>query len=71
MRALVDFDASHIRTLDELARKQRRSRASLIRDAVSEYLNQHAAATFDQAFGLWGEHKVDGLGYQEAMRREW
>jgi hypothetical protein len=25
----------------------------------------------DDAFGLWGKRKVDGLAYQEKVRREW
>lgn len=71
MRALVDIDETQIRALDQLARKHRRSRAALIRDAVSEYLRQRPPAALDEAFGLWGDRKVDGLNYQEDLRSEW
>ena len=71
MRALVDIDEIQIRALDQLARKHKRSRAALIRDAVAEYLRQRSPSPLDEAFGLWGDRKLDGLRYQEEIRSEW
>ena len=71
MRALVDIDDSHIRELDRLAKDQKRSRAALIREAVVDYLDKHAQKTAEDAFGLWGKRKIDGLAYQEKARSEW
>lgn len=71
MRALVDIEESQIRELDRLARKQRQSRAALIREAVADYLGKHARNTTEDAFGLWGTRAVDGLAYQEKIRSEW
>jgi predicted transcriptional regulator len=71
MRALVDIDDSHIRELDRLAKDQKRSRAALIREAVVDYLDKRAQRTAEDAFGLWGKRKVDGLAYQEKVRSEW
>ncbi|MBI1774584.1 MAG: CopG family transcriptional regulator [Proteobacteria bacterium] len=71
MKALVDIGESEIRALDELARKAKRSRAALIRQAIAEYLGKHRHAQERDAFGLWGNHRVDGLAYQERMRGEW
>ncbi|MCC2689436.1 MAG: transcriptional regulator CopG-like protein [Rhizobiaceae bacterium] len=71
MRALVDIDERQIKELDLLARKQKLSRAALIREAVSDYLDKRAAITEQNAFGLWGERKIDGLAYQKKVRREW
>jgi metal-responsive CopG/Arc/MetJ family transcriptional regulator len=71
MRTLVDIDALHIRALDGMADREKRSRAALIRQAVAEYLEKRAASPLDHAFGLWGDRKIDGLEYQERLRSEW
>ena len=71
MRALINIDEKQIRELDRVARRENRSRASVIREAVSDYLQRRPADAGDDAFGLWGQRKVDGLAYQEKMRGEW
>ena len=71
MRALVDIEKQQIERLDELARRQKKSRAALIRHAVREYLDTRTAESAESAFGLWGERGVDGLKYQERVRSEW
>ena len=71
MRTLVDLVDAQVEALDRLARKQERSRASIIREAVDEYLDRHRHANQDEAFGLWRDRAVDGLDYQENMRAEW
>jgi metal-responsive CopG/Arc/MetJ family transcriptional regulator len=71
MRALIDIDEKQIQELDKLARDKKRSRASLIREAVADYLQARSSETVDDAFGLWGKRKVDGLAYQEKARTEW
>lgn len=71
MRALIDIDEKQIRKLDHLAKEQRRSRASVIREAVSDYLDRKAVETDKDAFGLWGQRKIDGLAYQDKIRGEW
>ena len=49
-----------------------RSRAALIREAVSLYLVQHPS-NFDDlpAFGIWRDKQVDSLAYEDALRAEW
>lgn len=71
MRTLIDIEDESIRQLDELAARRKRSRAALIRDAVSDYLERNAVERPGEAFGLWRERKVDGLDYQEKLRSEW
>ena len=71
MRTLINMDEQQIRELDRLARNQNRSRASVVRDAVSDYLQRQTKGAHKDAFGLWGQRKVDGLTYQEKMRGEW
>ena len=71
MRTLIDIEEESVRELDRLAVRQKRSRASLIRQAVSDYLERNAVEDSGEAFGLWGERKTDGLAYQEKLRSEW
>lgn len=71
MRTLVDIGEPQIQELDELSRADRRSRAALIREAVDDYLAKRRAKRGGDAFGLWGKRKMDGLAYQEKVRREW
>lgn len=71
MRALIDINEKQIRELDRLAKHQKRSRASVIREAVSDYLHRKTAASAQDAFGLWGERKIDGQAYQDKIRDEW
>lgn len=71
MRALVDMSDTQVEALDALAREQRRSRASLIRAAIDDYLARHRQDEFVDAFGLWGGDGPDGLTYQEKVRGEW
>lgn len=71
MRTLIDIEDESIKRLDELAARRKRSRAALIRDAVSDYLERNAVRQAGEAFGLWRERKVDGLDYQEKLRSEW
>ena len=71
LRILVDLPASQIQALAELCKQVRLPRAAVIREAVTEYLERHSAATVDEAFGLWGNTAPDGLAYQEKARSEW
>ena len=71
MRILVDIGDSQIQALDAMSKQGKRSRAALIRDAVGEYLLRRRPKQPTGAFGLWSEHGVDGLAYQEKIRAEW
>jgi metal-responsive CopG/Arc/MetJ family transcriptional regulator len=71
MRILVDIGDPQIQVLDAMSKQSKRSRAALIRDAVGEYLSRRRPKQPTAAFGLWGEHGIDGLTYQEKIRAEW
>ena len=71
MRTLVDLGESQIKALDELSKKEKRSRAALVRQAIDDYLAKHRGQREGEVFGLWGNRKVDGLAYQERVRSEW
>ena len=71
MRTLVDIGDAQIQALDELSKKEKRSRAALIREAIDDYVGKRRGGRQGDAFGLWGKRKVDGLAYQEKVRGEW
>jgi metal-responsive CopG/Arc/MetJ family transcriptional regulator len=71
MRTLVDIEERDLLLLDRLATEAKRSRAALIREAIGDFLRHRRAPSEEQAFGLWGKGKVDGLAYQRKIRSEW
>lgn len=72
-RFLVDVPAEDVQRLDEIAKREGKSRAAVLREAVSNYLEASGKEGFEKYFGLWERHgsKVDGLEYQRELRREW
>ncbi|WP_404405986.1 ribbon-helix-helix protein, CopG family [Pelagibacterium halotolerans] len=71
MRTLIDIKEPQLRQLDLLAKKEKRPRAALIREAIGAYLDQRSEKAVTEAFGLWGQREVDGLAYQNKIREEW
>ena len=71
MRISVDVGDAQLEELDELSKTEKRSRAALIREAIDDYLAKRPRKHQGDAFGLWGQRKVDGLVYQERVRSEW
>jgi metal-responsive CopG/Arc/MetJ family transcriptional regulator len=71
MRTLVDLGDTQIQALDEMSKREKRSRAALIRQAIDDYLAKRRTKQDGDAFGLWGVRKVEGLSYQEKVRSEW
>jgi metal-responsive CopG/Arc/MetJ family transcriptional regulator len=52
-RILVDLPDEDIKWLDRLADEQGKSRAALLREAVSAYRGGRSANWLDRGFGLW------------------
>ena len=71
MRTLVDLTDRQVATLDALSKREARSRAALIRQAIDDYLAKRRSEQEADAFGLWGKRKVDGLTYQNKVRSDW
>ena len=73
MRFLADIPDDDLKWLDDLAREQGKSRAAVVRDAVSSFRHREDKAGIEKYFGLWERHgsKVDGLAYERALRDEW
>ena len=73
MRFLVDIPEDDLKRLDDLARKESKSRAAVLREAVSNYISAQSKEGFEKYFGLWERHgsTVDGLDYERKLRDEW
>ena len=71
MRTLVDLDDAQVLELDNVAKRAKRSRAALIREAIADYLSRTRRDAASDAYGIWGKRKVDGLAYQKSLREEW
>ena len=71
MRTVIDVPDDIIQSLDQFGSSQKRSRASLIREALVEYLRNKKAPDAESAFGLWKEAPKDSLKYQQTLREKW
>jgi metal-responsive CopG/Arc/MetJ family transcriptional regulator len=72
MRTLVDIPDNDMKELSRRSRAEKRSRASLIRDAIAAYLRQGASKKEIPGFGLWKDYPIeDGVEYQRKIRSEW
>ena len=74
MRVLTDIPEEDIEKLDALAKRQGKSRAAEIRDAVKLYLVQNSDNNdwIQRGRGFWkGREDIgDGLEYQLAIRED-
>ena len=70
MRTLVDIPDKQLKALTRLSKAKKRSRAAIIREAVTTYLDREKTDVIESAFGLWGDRVVDGLEYQRKLREE-
>jgi hypothetical protein len=71
MRTIIDLPADQLEALDSLCEREGISRAEGVRRAVAEHVRQHQSDRASQAFGLWRARGVDGLAYEQRLRREW
>ena len=72
MRTIVEIPDEVVQALDRVCVHEKRSRAALIREAVSSYLSRNSPDPSDSgAFGIWKHRNVDGVKYQRQLRNEW
>jgi Ribbon-helix-helix protein, copG family len=72
-RFLVDVPVEDVRKLDEIAKRDGKSRAAVLREAVANYLALGNNDWLDAGFGLWAKYGFteDGMDYQDRLRNEW
>lgn len=71
MRTIIELPEEQIEALDGICRRERISRAEAIRRAVTLLVRERGIDAASGAFGLWRARRVDGLEYQQRLRREW
>lgn len=72
MRTIIEIPKEVVEELDRIGTNENRSRASLIRDAIDDFLETKTDRTDKTAsFGIWKNRNVDGLDLQQALRSEW
>lgn len=72
-RILADLPDEDIRWLDQLAEQQGKSRAAMLREAVSAFRSEQGGDALETGFGLWARHGIsmDPLEYDRERRAEW
>jgi hypothetical protein len=76
MRTLVDIPEEDISWLDARARAEGKSRAAVVREAVSSFRAEQAKPVdkswIDEGAGYWRDRTdmVDAVGYQRALRHD-
>jgi hypothetical protein len=72
-RILTEIPDDDVKELDAIARREGKSRAAVLREAISNFLAEGAKEGFEKYFGLWERHgsTVDGLDYERKLRGEW
>ena len=75
MRILVDIPDDDLAIINSVVKAQAISRAEFIRRAIAQSLTArrktHIEKARKAAFGLLAGRSVDGMEYQERIRREW
>lgn len=72
MRTLIDLPEEDIRWLDRLAAEQGKSRAAVVREAVSAYRVEASRDWIGRGAGYW-KHRADigdAVEYQRELRRD-
>ena len=70
MRFLADIPDDDVKWLDRLAAETGKSRAALLREAVSLFRHASGKEGIEQFFGLWASTE-DGVAFQRRVRRNW
>ena len=70
MRTLIDIPDDQAAPLAEACRRNDISRAEAIRRAIALFLKQQVSEV-DAAYGLWKDRGIEGIEFQERLRKEW
>ena len=70
MRTIIELHAEQLDGLDVVCRRDSISRAEAIRRAIDAMIAREEPARA-KAFGLWRGRGIDGVEYQETLRKEW
>ncbi len=73
MRTIIDIPDMQVKVLNQLSKKKKVSRAEIIRQALTNYIAKctRQKKSYNNAFGLWEDKKMNSLEYQKNCRKEW
>lgn len=71
MRTVIDVPDEVVKALDCESSAKSRSRASIIREALTKYAAELDRPNMEAAFGIWSKRSKDGVDYQDDIRSEW
>jgi metal-responsive CopG/Arc/MetJ family transcriptional regulator len=71
MRTIIDIPDQLVESLDRVGKTHQKSRAALVREAITDFLREKSIPQAEAAFGLWKERNLDGVAYQNDLRQEW
>ena len=73
MRTIIELPKDQIAALDQMRRRDKLSRAALIRKAIEAYLESQPKASLRDlpSFGAWKKKAIEGVKYQRHLRAEW
>ena len=70
MRTIIDIPDEQAAPLAEVCQRIKISRREAVRRGIALFLQQHTG-NVDAAYGLWKGRNIDGIEYQQALRKEW
>jgi metal-responsive CopG/Arc/MetJ family transcriptional regulator len=71
MRTIIDIPDQLVESLDRVGKTHQKSRAALVREAITDFLREKSIPQAEAAFGLWKQRNLDGVAYQNDLRQEW
>ena len=71
MRTIIEVPGDQLQALDTICKREKISRAEVIRRAIAEMVSRQRSSGAARAFGIWKDRAETGLEYQERLRREW
>lgn len=71
MRTIIDIPDQLVESLDRVGKTHQKSRAALVREAITDFLREKSIPQAEAAFGLWKQRNQDGVAYQNDLRQEW
>ena len=71
MRTIIEISDEQLKGLSYICERKNISRAELIRQAISLYLQENISVKNDYSFGIWKNKAIDSVDYQNKLREEW
>lgn len=72
MQISIDIAEDQLSALDALAKRQSKSRDSIIREVIDDYLRREGSQQVNAtAFGLWRDHEDQTDDLLTRLREEW